>query len=416
MRDQDSVLVVGAGLAGARTVESLRALGFDGPIRLVGDEAERPYVRPPLSKEVLRGVKDRESVFVHDSAWYRDNDVQLITGVHVADMDLVASSARLTDGSSLAFARLALTTGARSRTLDVPGADAPNVLLLRTLPESEELRGRLSTARSLVVVGSGWIGLEVAAAARAADVAVTVIEREKAPLSFMGPELSEVLTELHRRNGVEFRVGSEVDRIVVGRDGDATGVLLADGTALVADLVLVAVGAVPNDGLAVRAGLDADHGVLTGSSLRASHPAVFAAGDVAKAWHPLTRRHERVEHWANAEHQPHVAAAAMLGIPATYDRLPYFFSDQYSLSFELTGFVVPGEYDEVVIRGDSSSPSFSMFWRSAGQVVAGLAAGDETPFDQVSRLVEVRSPVPADRLSDVDRPIAEIDDVAHQAV
>jgi 3-phenylpropionate/trans-cinnamate dioxygenase ferredoxin reductase subunit len=415
VNDKDSVLVIGAGLAGARTVEALRALGCDARVRLAGEEADRPYIRPPLSKELLRGTKDKDSVFVHDDAWYRDNDVDLITGVHVADLDLGSSTARLSGGASLAFGRLALTTGARSRTLDVPGADAPNVLLLRTLPESEELRRRLDAADRLVVIGSGWIGLEVAAA-RAADVAVTVVEREAAPLSFMGPELSGVLTDLHLRNGVGFRLESQVERIVVDDEGSATAVVLGDGTELECDVVLVAVGAVPNDGLAVRAGLDTDHGILTTAALQSSHPAVFAAGDVAKAWHPRTRRHERVEHWATAEHQPHVAAAAMLGIPASYDRLPYFFSDQYSLSFELTGFVVPGEYDEVVLRGDTSSTSFCMFWLAEGRVVAGLAAGDETPFDQVSLLVERRGRAAPERLADLDLPVADLDDAAHQTV
>lgn len=401
------IVVVGAGLAGARTAEALRSFGYDGRLVLVGDETDRPYIRPPLSKEYLRGEADLSAAFVHDETWYDDNDVELLLGEHVEQVELLARSVRLGSGGGLDFDALALTTGASSRTLDVPGADAHHVHLLRSRGESDALRRRLQDASRLAIVGSGWIGLEVAAAARAAGVDVVVLERAPIPIGFLGAELSDVLVARHRDQGVAFRVGVEIDALVSDPGGDVAGVHLTDGTTIEADTVLVAVGAVPNDGLAERAGLVTDGGILTDDELRSSHPDVFAAGDVARAFHPRTGGHERVEHWATAERQPGVMAAAMLGIPATYSRLPYFFSDQYDLSFQVSGFVSPGGYERVVTRGDTSSTSFSMFWLNAGRVVAGLAAGDAA-FDDVERLVRDAPAVSTRRLADADVPLAEL--------
>ncbi|WP_280456446.1 NAD(P)/FAD-dependent oxidoreductase [Nocardia carnea] len=406
MTSAQRFVIVGTGLAGAKLVQELRGNDFDGHITLIGAENRLPYERPPLSKEYLAGKKTLDEFTVADAAWYRDHNVELLLGTEVTAVDRAARTVALPDGSTLPYDKLALATGAASRSLPVPGAEAPGVYTLRTVEESDALIELFGTARRLVVVGAGWIGLEVTAAARAAGVAVTVVEGAATPLlGALGPEMGEVFADLHREHGVEFRFEARVEQITVS-DGRASGVQLADGTTFEADAVLVAVGARPRTELAESAGLLTGTGVLVDAGLTSSDPNIVAIGDIAEQDHPVLRRRIRVEHWANALNQPAAAARTMLGKAAGYDRLPYFFTDQYDLGMEYTGFAAPGDYERVVVRGDLGGREFVAFWLDEQQrVLAGMNVNIWDVGDRIKELILSGDPVDSDRLADTSAPL-----------
>lgn len=405
-----SVVVVGGGLAGAKTVEALRGGGFDGRVVLLGAETERPYERPPLSKGYLQGSDEREGAFVHDAGWYASHDVDLRLGVAVTGLDLAAHDVLDSSGTRTGWDHLVLATGSEPRRLDVPGADLKGVVHLRTLDDSDRLRASLVPGRRVVVVGGGWIGLEVAAAARAAGCEVTVLVRDPLPLlAVLGPELAETFADLHRANGVDLQVRTEVGAIVAAGDGTHVGAVeLADGTLVDADLVVVGVGAAPRVDLARDAGLNVEDGVLVDAHLRSSNPHVLAVGDIARAHHPFLGTHVRVEHWANALNQPATAAATILGRDEPYDKLPYFFSDQFDLGMEYVGWVGPHGYDRVVVRGDLVGRECIAFWLRNGRVLAGMNVNVWDVVDDVQALIRSRAQVDADRLADLDVPLGEV--------
>ncbi|MFI6740361.1 NAD(P)/FAD-dependent oxidoreductase [Nonomuraea sp. NPDC050451] len=393
-------VIAGGGLAAAKAAEALRAEGFDGAIVLVGREPHLPYERPPLSKTYLQGGGERQKIFVHDAGWYRDHAVDLRTGVTVTEVDRTAHQVTLSDGGRLRYDKLLLATGAGPRRLTVPGHDRDNVLYLRTVDDSDRLRATLSAATRIAVVGAGWIGLETAAAARAAGVEVTVVEQERQPLlGVLGPEIGAVFAGLHRDHGVDLRLGARLGAVT------EAGVQLADGTHIDADAVVAGIGAVPNAELAAAAGLTVDNGVKTTADLRTSDPDIFAAGDVASAYHPRLGRHIRVEHWANALDQPAVAARAMLGRQAAYDRLPYFYTDQYDLGMEYVGHVPPGLAHDVVIRGDLTTREFLAFWLRNDTVIAAMNVNIWDQTDQLKALVQAASPVDRTALADPAAPL-----------
>lgn len=403
-------VIVGAGLAGAKAAETLRAEGFAGPIALIGAERERPYERPPLSKGYLQGKEAREKAYVHALDWYTEHDVDLLLGIRATALDPAAREIALDDGVRMKYAKLLLTTGSSPRRLPVPGADLDGVLYLRTFPDSDRLKETIAASDRIVVIGAGWIGLEVAAAARVAGVEVTVLEAAELPLlGPLGPEAARVFADLHTGHGVDLRCGVQVAEIV-GAGGRATGVRLDDaaGTRIDADAVVVGVGITPNTELAQAAGLRVDNGVRVDAALRSSAPDVFAAGDVACAYHPLFGTDIRVEHWANALNQPQTAARAMLGQDVRYDRVPYFFTDQYDLGMEYTGYVAPGGYDQVVFRGSADSGEFIAFWLAGGKVLAGMNVNVWDVTDPIRDLVRSRTPVDPDRLADPDIPLTEV--------
>jgi 3-phenylpropionate/trans-cinnamate dioxygenase ferredoxin reductase subunit len=400
-------VIVGASLAGARAAEALRTEGFEGQIILIGHEPHYPYERPPLSKGYLQGSEARDSIFVHEEGWYAEHGVDLRLGAGVTAIDRELRQLTLSTGETVGYDKLLLTTGATPTLLPVPGAGANGVQYLRSVDDSERLRETLSAVSSVVIVGAGWIGLEVAAAARNAGVATTVVSMEEQPLlAVLGPEVAPVFADLHREHGVDLRLGTEVDRILVSADA-ATGVRLADGTELPADAVIVGIGVTPAAELAEAAGLDVDGGVLTDAGLRTSDPDIYAAGDVARAYHPLIGTRLRVEHWANARHQPVAAARSMLGQDVAYDRLPYFFSDQYDLGMEYTGYATPDGYDRVVFRGDVGKREFVAFWVSRGQVLAGMNVNIWDVTDDIRDLIRDGLPVDPERLANPDIPILD---------
>ena len=402
MSSSPTFVIVGAGMAGALTAQALREEGFDGRMTLIGDEVDRPYERPPLSKGYLLGSTPRDDVFVHSEGWYADNDVDLRLGLTATAIDTGSHEVTLGGDERLRYDAMLLATGAEPRRLDIPGADLSGVRYLRRIGDSEQLREDFGRVSRVVVIGGGWIGLETAAAARTAGLEVTLLERGMLPLqAILGDEVATVFAKLHRDNGVDLRVGVSVAEIL-GGDGSVRGVRLTNDEEIAADLVIVGVGVTPNIALAEMAGLALDDGVLVDEHLRTSDPNIIAIGDIANAYHPILRRWIRVEHWANARRQPPIAARTMLGREAVYDRLPYFFSDQYNLGMEYTGFVEPGGYDEVVLRGKVDELEFLAFWLADGRVIAGMNVNVWDVNPDIERLVLSGRKVDRDRLSDAD--------------
>ncbi|MGR4877917.1 NAD(P)/FAD-dependent oxidoreductase [Streptomyces sp. LARHCF249] len=408
MAANTAFVIVGASLAGAKAAQTLREEGFDGPLVLVGEESERPYERPPLSKGYLLGKDERETVYVHPHQWYAEHDVDLRLGTTVTTIDPAGHAVTLADGSRIAYAKLLLTTGSSPRRLAVPGADLDGVLYLRRLADSDRIKESFASASRIVVIGAGWIGLETAAAARAAGVEVTVLEMAELPLlRALGRAVAQIFADLHTDHGVDLRFGAQVAEIT-GAGGRANGVLLADGSRIAADAVIVGVGIMPNTQLADAAGLEVDNGIRVDAHLRSSHPDIYAAGDVANAFHPLLGRHIRVEHWANAVNQPQTAAKAMLGQDVAYDRVPYFFTDQYDLGMEYTGYVEPGGYDQVIFRGRRDTREFIAFWLTEGRLLAGMNVNVWDVTDPIRALVTSGQPVDPARLADPDVSLSDL--------
>jgi NADPH-dependent 2,4-dienoyl-CoA reductase/sulfur reductase-like enzyme len=407
MPTEPTYVIVGASLAGAKAAETLREEGFGGGVVLLGGETERPYERPPLSKGYLQGKEEKSVAYVHDEGWYAQHEVDLRLGVSVTGLDPAARQISLAGGGTLGYDRLLLTTGAAPRRLNVPGGDLGGVLYLRTMGDSERLGAALRASGQVVIIGAGWIGLEVAAAAREFGCAVTVVEPEPGPLNrAIGPEVGAVFTRLHTDHGVVFRFEESATELR-GSGGTVTEVVTSAGVSLPADLVVVAIGAVPATSLASAAGLDVGNGVIADAGLHTSAPEVFAAGDVANSFHPMYGRHVRVEHWANALNGGPAAARSMLGRGVSYDPVPYFFSDQYDLGMETAGLPEPGSYDQVVYRGDRDAREFVAFWLSGGAVVAGMNVNVWDVSDDIQALIKSKRQVDLAVLTDPAIPISE---------
>ncbi|WP_433623381.1 NAD(P)/FAD-dependent oxidoreductase [Nocardia sp. CA-120079] len=415
MTSDQHFVIVGGGLAAAKLAEALRANDFAGTVTLISAEEYLPYERPPLSKEHLAGKKPLEEFTVDPGQWYRDHHIDVQLGTEVGAIDPSAKTVTLPDGSTLGYDKLALATGSTPRRLPIPGMDAREVYTLRTIGDSDSLIELFGSARRLVVIGAGWIGLEVASAARAAQVEVTIVESAELPLlAALGPEMGEVFADLHRDHGVDLRFGAQVEAITTRQAGAitasqggvelASGVRLTDGTVIEGDAVLVAVGARPNIELAANAGLATDGGVLVDASLATSDPDIVAVGDIADAQHPVLGRRIRVEHWANALNQPAVAAQTMLGKSASYERLPYFFTDQYDLGMEYIGYAATSEYARVVVRGDVAKREFVAFWLDAeNRVLAGMNVNIWDVTDRIKELIGQQ--VDPERLADTAAPL-----------
>ncbi|GAA2955444.1 NAD(P)/FAD-dependent oxidoreductase [Streptomyces enissocaesilis] len=418
MVDADlTFVIVGGGLAGAKAAETLRSEGFTGRVILIGDERDHPYERPPLSKGFLTGEKERDGVFAHDPGWYAQADIELHLGQSVVHLDRASRTAVLGDGTALRYDKLLLATGSEPRRLDIPGTGLAGVHHLRRLSHAERLRGVLASLGRdnghLVIAGAGWIGLEVAAAARGYGAEVTVVEPEPTPLhQVVGPELGQLFTDLHSEHGVRFHFGARLTEIV-GQDGMVLAARTDDGEEHLAHDVLAAIGAAPRVALAEAAGLDlADRahggGIAVDAGLRTSDPDIYAAGDVAAAHHPLLSTRLRVEHWANALNGGPAAARAMLGQDVSYDRVPYFFSDQYDLGLEYSGWAPPGTYDQVVIRGDAGKREFIAFWLKENRVLAGMNVNVWDVTETVQALIRSGAPVDTYALSDPSVDLASL--------
>jgi 3-phenylpropionate/trans-cinnamate dioxygenase ferredoxin reductase component len=408
MTTTSTVVIIGGGLAAAKTAEALRSNEFDGSVVVIAEEDHLPYERPPLSKEFLADKKGLDDFTVHDKAWYADSNIDLRTGTKVTAIDRSAHTVQLADGGTVDYDTLVLATGSRSRRPRIAGADAAGVHYLRTIDDASDLKSILQEGSSLAIVGAGWIGMEVAAAARDHGVDVTIVEAAKLPLlAALGPEAAEVFANLHREKGVNLLFESSVAE-VTSESGAATGLKLDDGSTIAADNILIAVGAAPNVELAEAAGLDmADGGVKVDATLRASDPDIYAVGDIAAAEHPFFGTRIRTEHWANALKQPAVAAANIVGEKAEYDELPYFFTDQYDLGMEYLGHA--DGYHEVVFRGDVDGREFIAFWLDGeGHVLAAMNVNVWDVADDVKELIRSRGVVSREGLEDLQQPWQEL--------
>jgi 3-phenylpropionate/trans-cinnamate dioxygenase ferredoxin reductase subunit len=410
--DTQTHVIVGGGLAGAKTAEALRTEGFDGRIVLLAEEPEAPYERPPLSKEYLRGESPRAKARVHPDGFYAEHDIDLRTGTEATAIDAAAGELALADGERMRYDRLLLATGARPRRLDVPGADLDGVLTLRDLPDADALRSRLAAATHLVVIGAGWIGAEVAASARQLGSQVTIVERAEVPLQHvLGREIGGLYAEIHRDHDIELLTGVGPKSFTGA--SRVEHVELDDGRAIDCGLVVVGVGVTPRIELAEAASLSVDNGILVDAHLQTSDPNIFAAGDVANVAHPVYGGRLRVEHWASALHQPEVAARSMLGKPAVWDRLPYFFSDQYDVGMEYAG-LAAGD-DEVVVRGDRDARELIAFWLRDDRVVAGMNVNVWDVTEDIQALIRAGQPVDRARLADPGVPLADLLPAANPA-
>lgn len=410
-------VIIGGGLAGAKAAETLRAEGFTGRVILICDERDHPYERPSLSKGFLTGNEDRGSLFVHEPAWYAQAHIELHLGQPAVRLDRAAKAVTLGDGTRIHYDRLLLATGAEPRRLDIPGTDLAGVHHLRRLAHAERLRGVLASLGrengQLVIAGAGWIGLEVAAAARGYGAEVTVVEPEPTPLhAVLGPEIGTLFTEIHREHGVRFHFGARLTEIV-GQDGMVLAARTSDGEEHPAHDVLAAIGAAPRTALAEAAGLqiaDPRHGsgIAVDAALRTSDPDIFAAGDAAAADHPLIGTRLRVEHWANALNGGPAAARAMLGQEVSYDRVPYFFSDQYDIGLEYSGYAPPGSYDEVICRGDVGKREFIAFWLREGRLLAGMNVNVWEVTEPIQRLIRSGARLDPAALADPSVPLDDL--------
>jgi 3-phenylpropionate/trans-cinnamate dioxygenase ferredoxin reductase subunit len=399
---EQTFIIVGASLAGAKAAEELRTAGFDGRVLLIGAEIERPYERPPLTKDYLRDESPREKVYVHEPGFYEQHQIELETDATVAELDSAQSRIKLADGRWVEYHRLLLATGAEPRRIAIAGAELDGVHYLRTLADCDALRDRLQIGGRVVVVGGGWIGSEFAASARQRGLEVTVIDPSPLPLErIFGAEIGAFYRDVHRDHGVELLLGEGVEAF----EGEhaVTRVRTTTGRAIECDFVLVGIGVTPRAELASGAGLEIDNGILVDEKLQTSMPGVFAAGDVAHALHPFYGERLRVEHWSNALNQGKAAAHAMLGEPVSYDRIPYFFSDQYDVGMEYSGHAP--QWDEVVFRGDPADGEFIAFWLHDGRVLAGMNVNVWNVNEHVQTLIRSRQPIDAGALGNADTPL-----------
>lgn len=366
-------VVIGGGLAAAHLVHELRDGGYGKPITIIGDEPTVPYERPPLSKEFLQGNKEIIDFQPFPENWYAANNVQLRLGTSATSIDVAGKRVALSDNTPIAYETLVIATGCRSRiggrAANMSGWDLPGVHTLRSLEDAQNLKDGFTPGKQLVVIGAGWIGMEVAASARAAGVDVTVLTPDEVPLLVpMGAEFGAHIARLHLDHGIQFRFGTRVEGILL--DPEAGLQVMTQTGGVAADLVLLAIGAVPNNELAERAGLQVGTGVLVDAQLRSSDPNILAIGDIAEAFNTALGRSLRVEHWDNAIRQGKLAAATILGGSESYDWLPYFFTDQFDLGMEYVGDRAAD--DEVIVRGAMADGEFIVFWTRHGVVTAAM--------------------------------------------
>lgn len=417
-RRDERFVIVGGGLAGAKAATTLREEGFDGEVVVLSAEGQQPYDRPPLSKAYLPktgadAARARTKAFLDDPGFYEVNRIDLRLGTQATEIDVCEREVSV-EGGELRYDRLLLATGSDVIRLQLPGSDLPGIHYLRTMVDADRLHEALQGGTRVVVVGAGWIGLEVAAAARAHDCTVTVVDVVEVPLArVLGPELGSVYAQLHRDHGVELRMQTGVTGFAPGMNGGVGAVALDDGEEIAADVVVIGVGVRPNASLAQQAGIAVDNGILVDEQLRTSDADVFAAGDCVNLWSPFYQRRLRVEHWANALNGGPAAARAMLGQEVLYDRIPYFYSDQYDFGMEYSGWVDPSDYDEVVFRGNREAREFVAFWVKRSEAGTGtvLAALNGNVWDVVGdlrALIRSRAAVDLARLRDPDVPLAEL--------
>ncbi|MES0883551.1 NAD(P)/FAD-dependent oxidoreductase [Roseibium sp. SCP14] len=364
---QEEVVIVGAGQAGAQVAQSLRQGGFEGPLRLIGDEPHPPYQRPPLSKKFLAGEVDAEGLWLRPPAFFETNNIDHIPGARVVAIDRGAKRLQLENGDTLSYGKLVLATGTDARRLKLDGADKKGVVTLRSIADVDDIRERMKSSQRVAIIGAGYIGLEVAAVAKALGKSVSVIEAQDRPMKRVVSEaVSDYFTKLHRDQGIDLRLNTGIDAIV--GDETVSGVKLNNGEIVPAELVLVAVGAEPNDHLAEEAGLEVDNGILVDGSGQTSDPDIYAVGDCTRFYSNRYQRSVRMESVQNAIDQAKAAAQAILGQDVDYDPLPWFWSDQYDIKLQIAG--LSEGYDDTVIVGAPDDNKFYVAYLNAGRLIA----------------------------------------------
>lgn len=364
---QEEIVIIGAGQAGAQVAQSLRQGGFEGPLRLIGDEPYLPYQRPPLSKKFLAGEIETDGLLLRPPAFFAANDIDLIPDKRVAAIDRKSKRLRLENGDTLPYGKLVLATGTRARSLPIKGADKQGVLTLRSIADVDVIRKRLETCTRVAIIGAGYIGLEVAAVAKGLGKDVSVIEAQDRPMKRVVSEtVSAFFADLHRSKGIDLRLNTGIEAIE--GNGDATGVRLASGETVPAGLVLMAVGAEPNDSLAEEAGVETDNGILVDGSGQTSAPDIYAAGDCTRFYSNRYKRSVRMESVQNAIDQAKIVAQALVGQDVDYDPLPWFWSDQYDIKLQIAG--LSDGYDDTVVVGSTEDRKFYVAYLKAGQLIA----------------------------------------------
>ena len=409
MNATQNFIIIGGGLAGVSAAEELRKQGFEGTIQLIGKEPHAPYIRPPLSKGYLSGTDGLDAVYVHPEDWYAENKIELLTGTTVFGVNAATRAVTVSGGKPLHYDKLLIATGSSPRLLTIDGAELGGVHYLRTLDDSKALHKELAAGgRNLVLIGSGWIGMEVGATARTLGNNVTILERDPIPLAnAIGDELGTMFADLHKENGAVLRMSVIVEKIV-GDHGKVAGVQLDSGEIVPADIVLIGVGAVPNISLADDAGIVTENGIAVDQAMQTSDPDIFAAGDVANAFHPLANMRLRSEHWANALNEGAAAARGMLGQKESFEEIPYFYTDQYDVGMEYSGYGPMTKGAKVVYRGNKDGREFIAFWLKDGRVVAGMNVNVWDVNDQVQRLIREGKAVDESRLIDESVPLEKI--------
>ena len=398
-------VIIGAGHAGGQAAATLRMKGFEGRIVMIGDESYVPYERPPLSKALLAGEIEIERTFLKKSTWFDDKDVDLRTDTLVESIDRTGKSVTLSDGESIGYDKLLIATGTRVRKLDLPGADLDGIFYLRAIADTLAIQERMTPDSKVVIVGGGYIGLEVAAVGAKMGCDVTVLEGlERVMNRVVSPEVSEFYTDVHTKAGVKILCGVGV----TGYEGDGTvsHVVCADGSKHEADLVVVGVGVIPNYDIADAAGLDVDNGIVVDEFARTSDPDIFAAGDVTNHPNALLDRRLRLESVQNAVDQAKTAANAMLGTLEEYAEIPWFWSDQYDLKLQIVG--LSEQDDDVVVRGNPDDHKFSVCYLRDGEFVAINAINNVKDFMGAKKLIAARRKIDPTVLADANTPLKEM--------
>ncbi len=364
---QEEIVIIGAGQAGAQLAHSLRQGGFEGPLRLIGDEPHPPYQRPPLSKKYLSGDVGAEGLWLRPPAFFETNQIDHIPNTKAVSIDRAAKRVHLENGDTLAYGKLVLATGTNARTLPLKGADKTGVVTLRSIADVDAIRDGLSSSSGIAIIGAGYIGLEVAAVAKAMGKSVSVIEAQDRPMKrVVSPAVSDYFTRLHRDKGIDLRLETGIESI----EGDetVTGVKLSNGDVISAELVLIAVGAEPNDHLAAETGLEVDNGVLVDGSGQTSDPNIYAVGDCTRFYSNRYQRSVRMESVQNAIDQAKAAAQSLLGEDIDYDPVPWFWSDQYDIKLQIAG--LSEGYDETIVVGSPEDHKFYVAYLNKRKLIA----------------------------------------------
>jgi NADPH-dependent 2,4-dienoyl-CoA reductase/sulfur reductase-like enzyme len=392
-------VVIGAGHAGGRAVEAMRATGFDGEIHMIGAEAAPPYERPPLSKEMLieSGV---DCPPMHPDSFYADKDITLHLGVTATSIDRETRVVTNSDGAKLSYDRLLLCGGGRVRRLDIPGADLANIHTLRTIEDSRAIEAQLKPGNSIVVIGGGFIGLEVASAARSRGCAVAVVEAADRLMGRALPaEIGDAFADLHRNNDVDIRLNTGVEHFIGDPEGVAVcEVVTSSGDKLSADAVIVGIGVDPDTALAEACGLEVNNGVVVDEHCHTSDPDIYAAGDVTYHFNPILGRHVRLESWQNAQNQAIAAARNMCGEIEIFAEVPWFWSDQFGVNLQMSG--APIAWDDTAIRGNIPGLDGILFQLHEGNLVGAISLNRPRDMRFVKRLMTAGKSPPRDALTD----------------